>query len=136
MTDELILDKPPRRPVDNRRARRDRAHGRSYLARCLRRGGSMSWHGAWPPVRKFDVVPLLRLRREQGAQSTRWAAGVRVVSLPGSPEEQWTVSTGGMSLGAGHPGIVSACGPTAPNPPPPVLTSQRGGRQVTPARAP
>lgn len=136
MTDELTPDKQPRRPVDNRRARRDRAHGRSYLARCLRRGGSMPWHGAWPPVRKFDVVPLLRLRRERGAQSTRWAAGVKVVSLSGSPEEQWTVSTGGISLGAGFRSIVSACGPALPNPPPPVLTSQREDRQTTPARAP
>lgn len=99
--DELPPDRPPRRLVDNRRARRDRQLGRSYLARCLRRGGScLPWHGAWPPVWKFDVVPLLRLRRERGAQSARWAAGVTVVSLASSPEEQWTVAVGGASLDA------------------------------------
>jgi hypothetical protein len=99
--DELPPDRPPRRPVDNRRARRDFQHGRSYLARCLRRGSScLPWRGAWPPVWKFDVVPLLRLRREQGAQSARWAAGVEVVSLASSPEEQWTVAVGGAGLDA------------------------------------
>jgi hypothetical protein len=92
---ELSPDRPPRRPADNRRARRDRQLGRSYLARCLRRGTSLPWHARrWPPVRHFDVVPILRLRRERGAQSARWAAGVKVVSLTGTPEEQWTVTAG------------------------------------------
>ncbi|MDT0469687.1 hypothetical protein [Streptomyces gibsoniae] len=97
--DELPQDPPPRRPVDNRRARRDRQFGRSYLARCLWRGTSLPWHARrWPPVRHFDVVPILRLRRERGAQSARWAAGVVIVSLPGTPEEQWTVAVGGVGL--------------------------------------
>jgi hypothetical protein len=87
--------------VDNRRARRDYQHGRSYLARCLRQmGSSLPWHGVWPSLLEFDVVPLLRLRRERGAQSARWAAGVKVVSLPGTPEEQWTVAVGGAGLDA------------------------------------
>lgn len=136
MTDELIPDKPPRRLVDNRRTRRDREHGRSYLARCLRRGSSMPWHGAWPPVWKFDVVPVLHLRREQGAQSAHWAAGAKVVSLLGSPEEQWTVSIGGAAPGSALRPIVSGCGPTLPNPPPPGLTAQGGCHQITQARAP
>jgi hypothetical protein len=138
MTDELTPDKPPRcRLVDNRRARRDRDHGRSYLARCLRRGSSMPWHGAWPPVWAFDVVPVLHLRRARGAQSARWAAGVKVVSLTGSPEEQWTVSTGGVGPDA-HDGAASGYVPPFANPPPAprVLASQRRCHGITPARAP
>lgn len=136
MTDELTPDSAPRRPVDNRRTRRDRTYGRSYLARCLRRGSSLPWRGDWPPVWRFDVVPLLQLRREQGAQSTRWAAGVKVVSLPGSPEEQWTVSTAALGLRPMLRHVISACGPMAPNPPPLALASRTGGCPTVPTRAP
>jgi hypothetical protein len=54
----------------------------------------MPWHGDWPSVWRWDVVPFLRLRRARSEQSMRWALGVVLIGIG---DDRWTVTVGHRS---------------------------------------